>query len=60
MDIVAHSSSNATEGEKLNLFNTGEKFVGAVEVKKPAWMALVGGGDKAAAAGSARAPMREF
>ncbi|ORY59908.1 carbamoyl-phosphate synthase L chain, ATP binding domain-domain-containing protein [Leucosporidium creatinivorum] len=57
VDIVAHSSSNAVEGEKLNLFNTGEKFVGAVEVKKPAWMALVGGGDKAAAAGSARAPM---
>lgn len=61
VDIVAQSQTSSTSegGEKLSLFNTGESFVGAVDVLPPSWMSLVGG-NKQAAAGSARAPMREF
>lgn len=60
VDIVANKALKPSEGEKLSLFNTGEKYVGTIEVKQPAWMAKVGGGEAGAATGSAKAPMREW
>ncbi|KAK4046637.1 hypothetical protein OIV83_005920 [Microbotryomycetes sp. JL201] len=57
VDIVPQAPISATlPGERLNLFNTGENFVGAIDVAEPEWMTLVGGGSKSAA-GSAKAPM---
>lgn len=59
VDIVAQNPISASvPGEKLTLFNTGENFVGSVDVLPPSWMSLVGG-NQSAASGSAKAPMRE-
>ncbi|KAK4052257.1 hypothetical protein OIO90_004479 [Microbotryomycetes sp. JL221] len=57
VDVVSQDPISATlKGERLNLFNTGEEFVGSIDVAEPEWVKLVGGGDKSAV-GSAKAPM---
>lgn len=57
VDIVAHAD-HVVGKETLNLFSTREKFVGQVEVRPPKWLEAIRG-EKKAAPGSAKAPMRE-
>lgn len=57
VDVVSQAGKSAAGGEKLSLFNTGEAFVGEVEILPPSWLEELKGAGTVAV-GSARAPMR--
>lgn len=57
VDVVSQAGKSAAGGEKLSLFNTGESFVGEVDVLPAAWLEELKGAGTVAV-GSARAPMR--
>jgi hypothetical protein len=59
VDVVCQPGPGNEGAERLHLFNTGESFVGAVDLLPPPWVAELKGETKVAR-GSARAPMREF